>query len=611
MEEVLASILDYLEIESRLREISMYRTSTSCILKAIFVIGLFGTLTAETGEERPFPVDVSVFDGQGSLLVQWDFPDTILAAKVSIFVKESGDESFSLMSEMVQETHSYLDLNCLSGERYLYQVKVLDVFGRIFSSDSITPAFGSCLEIDDLKLNELNFSALNDILIHATVGQVEVINDAKNISNIFNLFNLDENTENIWFEQFDLNQINDVKNLMEQIDYAIYDFSFDSYLNERELFFRNRLHLTQNQWEDEVKKGIDAFKSNWNQFYDNYENAVQRLEETAPIRITKIDQSEQGEIQIHLLTFHSDQIHSNEIFLLSGQEYLNVTDFQMDDGGASVVIVPNNWTYVDLMMDDIFIQTCPIIPEQSLVFTLDGDIVPGENKSTVKVSKNPSMLWLNEIAWNAFTKELKIEVAGQTSFQNQYAIQLNGEIIWDIEFPTSFETSFLDSAFTFSAQNHSTYVISIVELIEDISHPLEIIVLDSTPVAISRIPDGEVWHYSESTSLGKTNSLDSDRMQTELLPELFVLYQNYPNPFNGQTRITFDLLEDAIISLYVTDATGRIHNKYLENELLTSGNYNFEWNGEGKSTGIYFFTIQAQSGQLTPTIQSRKMIYLK
>ena len=78
-----------------------------------------------------------------------------------------------------------------------------------------------------------------------------------------------------------------------------------------------------------------------------------------------------------------------------------------------------------------------------------------------------------------------------------------------------------------------------------------------------------------------------------------------------QTKITFDLLEDATVSLYITDATGRIHNKFMEGEFITSGTYNYNWNGEGRSTGIYFFTIQAQVDQRPPAIFSRKMIYLK
>ena len=81
--------------------------------------------------------------------------------------------------------------------------------------------------------------------------------------------------------------------------------------------------------------------------------------------------------------------------------------------------------------------------------------------------------------------------------------------------------------------------------------------------------------------------------------------------FNGLTRLTFDLLEDAIVSLYVTDAKGRVWDVFIENKSLNSGTYNYEWSGENRSTGIYFFTIQAKIENFPPAIMSRKMIYLK
>ena len=111
--------------------------------------------------------------------------------------------------------------------------------------------------------------------------------------------------------------------------------------------------------------------------------------------------------------------------------------------------------------------------------------------------------------------------------------------------------------------------------------------------------------------MGSTNEIIIDNYDNTVLPELFVLYQNYPNPFNGQTRISFDLLEDALVSLYITDATGRIHDKLVEHEYISSGIYNYTWDGEGRSTGIYFITLQAQIGQNPTVIFSRKMIYLK
>ena len=52
-------------------------------------------------------------------------------------------------------------------------------------------------------------------------------------------------------------------------------------------------------------------------------------------------------------------------------------------------------------------------------------------------------------------------------------------------------------------------------------------------------------------------------------------------------------------------------DKFIYNEYISSGNYNFNWEGENKSTGIYFFTIYVKVKNNPPTVLSRKMIYLK
>ena len=135
--------------------------------------------------------------------------------------------------------------------------------------------------------------------------------------------------------------------------------------------------------------------------------------------------------------------------------------------------------------------------------------------------------------------------------------------------------------------------------------------MDSIPFAISRLPDGQSWHYSNTRTLGSSNYQSNGNLSEQFVPELFILYQNYPNPFNGQTKISFDLLEDAIVNLYITDATGRIHDKLVEEEYKNSGVHNYIWDGNGRSTGIYFITLVAKINDAPPAIFSRKMIYLK
>ena len=85
--------------------------------------------------------------------------------------------------------------------------------------------------------------------------------------------------------------------------------------------------------------------------------------------------------------------------------------------------------------------------------------------------------------------------------------------------------------------------------------------------------------YLDTKNIDKKTMMDSS-----LIPELFVLYQNYPNPFNSNTRISFDLLQDATLSLYVTDATGRIKTILSDKEF-----YNVSAKGiiKGKTLSLF------------------------
>ena len=92
---------------------------------------------------------------------------------------------------------------------------------------------------------------------------------------------------------------------------------------------------------------------------------------------------------------------------------------------------------------------------------------------------------------------------------------------------------------------------------------------------------------------------------TFTLPEEFELYSCYPNPFNPVTTISYSIpkSDDVEISVYNIDGT-------LENQLFngyqTVGNYNFNWNAELKSSGIYIVKVR-----LGDRIKTQKVLLLK
>lgn len=72
------------------------------------------------------------------------------------------------------------------------------------------------------------------------------------------------------------------------------------------------------------------------------------------------------------------------------------------------------------------------------------------------------------------------------------------------------------------------------------------------------------------------------------------LQQNYPNPFNPSTRISFSLPVDSKVSIKIYDLTGR-EVVTLTDGFRSAGSYSVEFNASGLASGVYFYTIKANS----------------
>ena len=60
-----------------------------CILKhiltkAVLIFCFIGATEPQENTILSYPIDVSVYDGQGSLLVTWSYPDSIVAQDLSL-----------------------------------------------------------------------------------------------------------------------------------------------------------------------------------------------------------------------------------------------------------------------------------------------------------------------------------------------------------------------------------------------------------------------------------------------------------------------------------------------------------------------------------------------
>ena len=92
---------------------------------------------------------------------------------------------------------------------------------------------------------------------------------------------------------------------------------------------------------------------------------------------------------------------------------------------------------------------------------------------------------------------------------------------------------------------------------------------------------------------------------TSSIPDGFLLKQNYPNPFNPSTNISFDIPKSSFVELRIYDISGREITKLVSQD-LNPGSYNYSWEANNLSSGVYFYTLKAGD-----FVSTKKMLLLK
>lgn len=134
------------------------------------------------------------------------------------------------------------------------------------------------------------------------------------------------------------------------------------------------------------------------------------------------------------------------------------------------------------------------------------------------------------------------------------------------------------------------------------------------------IPFNDQWNFGANFPVSVVDIPVT--VEDETLPSQFHLAQNYPNPFNPNTIIKFTIPSSVIasgtkqsqlVTLKVYDVLGSEVTS-LVNEEKSAGVYEVEFDGNGLTSGIYFYRLQAgdpSTGSGQSFIDVKKMILLK
>ncbi len=94
-------------------------------------------------------------------------------------------------------------------------------------------------------------------------------------------------------------------------------------------------------------------------------------------------------------------------------------------------------------------------------------------------------------------------------------------------------------------------------------------------------------------------------------PHEFVLHQSYPNPFNPTRAIRFDVPTASRVTLKIYSLIGQEVRVLAEDKPYEAGRYEEAFDPSSLASGMYFYTIIAQSTDASSTLfQSVKEMVL-
>jgi hypothetical protein len=133
-------------------------------------------------------------------------------------------------------------------------------------------------------------------------------------------------------------------------------------------------------------------------------------------------------------------------------------------------------------------------------------------------------------------------------------------------------------------------------------------------------PTDHAWRLSFNSSTGdvvqdfthNTNFTDIQWPNPSAVNEIeftgltdYELQQNYPNPFNPSTKIKFNIPSNEFVTLKVYNVLGS-EIATLINDVLNAGSFEVDFNAEGLTSGVYFYTLSTYN-----FAETRKMILMK
>lgn len=610
---------------SKLLIVSVYKMlnhlhkSLVLVLIVFFSIGWGQEDTTLVAPEIP----LDVFGGVGSILLVWAIPESVAVQSVTIYRGLNPDTGFISIAELSTDQSRYLDEQVEPGIHYFYRVDIITGDGNTLVSSWDIPPFTRTVEDDEFVFSGL--PATTDSIVAPAVYFVDTIL-AEQIIELFPEVGIENNhklleiltaeqiEDQTWFERFPLQDFSYFEALSRLSFITEFVRLLEQKIDNREAYLRNRVLMTPDEWQTVKTDFIIPLPERLDLVIIDYSYAQSLISESNPVRVVSLARDSSAAIQLELVFLQPGELRSVDISIIAGNSrYPLSIDSDLRIGARDTLLVQPGTEWVTLEVDGNTIQQFSTVTGLGFICSLNDEYLLKDSVFWDESSMifHPVEVFINELIFLLDDSRISVEVSGKADSTVNLGLFMNDSLVIDLSY---FNQEHEYQTYSWLTDNSlSSGWVSLAKKVNDSTWKI----IESRPVDLTRnnfearIPDGGRWVATSFGTLGDPNDLTRVRTAEIAIPEVFALYQNYPNPFNAKTTIVFDLLQSATISLFITDATGRKIDVFLEDIHSEPGNYQYSWDGHGYSSGVYFVTIQAQIDEFLPVTFSRKMIYLK
>ena len=210
-------------------------------------------------------IDLNVYEGIGSLLLEWSVPDTIQVERVRIYKRSSNYDPFELKTEFITTSNRYLDTDCEQQDRYFYLVEIVDIFGRTFHSDDQHPSFGSCLQSENNEKYEKLYSVwdlMKKIMAETLEDYFPLLTD-ETVSALLELLEMENDLKFVWIEEFPIYALPDIEPIIGDISSVLFNEEIFEFIIEQDKTYRNQFLLTPFEWNEKIKELYFTAKDRW------------------------------------------------------------------------------------------------------------------------------------------------------------------------------------------------------------------------------------------------------------------------------------------------------------------------------------------------------------